>query len=153
MRMVLVSAAGCVLATALVTRGAEPARAVTWQPSLLVQLQVADLDRSIRFYTQTLGFQVTERRDDLQFAHVSCGVQGLQFGLSAGGSKAPDTGTIVLNFGVQGDIEAARAALAARGVVFDGPTVVIPGKVRLAAFKDPDGYRLRLAGQDEGGRP
>ena len=150
MRVALVSAAGCLLASALATRGAEPARPVAWRPSLLVQLQVADLDRSIRFYTQTLGFQVTERRDDLQFAHVSCGVQGLQLGLSAAGPKPPDAGTIVLNFGVQGDIEAARAALVARGVVFDGPTVVIPGKVRLASFKDPDGYRIRLAGEDAG---
>jgi len=59
----------------------------------------------------------------------------------------------VLNFGVLGDIEAARRALEVRGVVFEGPTVVIPGKVRLAAFKDPDGYRIRLAGEDPGGTP
>jgi catechol 2,3-dioxygenase-like lactoylglutathione lyase family enzyme len=129
------------------------ANTVSWRPSLLVQLQVKDLDRSIRFYTETLGFRLTERRDDLQFAHIACGVEGLQLGLSAGGDKAPDTGTIVLNFGVTGDIEAARAALTARGVVFDGPTVVIPGKVRLAAFRDPDGYRIRLAGTPAGGAP
>jgi hypothetical protein len=37
---------------------------------LLVQLQVQDLDRSIAFYTRTLGCRVTERRDDLEFAHT-----------------------------------------------------------------------------------
>ena len=127
--------------------------AVRYRPSLLVQLAVGDLDRSIRFYTETLGFELTERRDDLQFAHVSCGLEGLQLGLSAGGDKPPDPGTVVLNFGVQGDIEAARDALQKRGVVFDGPTRVIPGKVRLAGFRDPDGYRIRLAGEDRGGTP
>jgi catechol 2,3-dioxygenase-like lactoylglutathione lyase family enzyme len=126
---------------------------VTYRPSLLVQLQVADLDRAIRFYTHTLGFELTERRDDLQFAHISCGLRGLQLGLSAGGGKAPHPGTIALNFGVQGDVEAAREALQRRGVVFEGPTRVIPGKVRLAAFRDPDGYLIRLAGEDRGGTP
>ena len=152
MRVPIGAAVSCLLAAVLATGEAKPAP-VPWRPSLLVQLQVSDLDRSIRFYTETLGFELTERRDDLQFAHIACGVQGLQLGLSAGGPKAPDTGTIVLNFGVQGDIEVARQALTARGVVFDGPTAVIPGKVRLASFKDPDGYRIRLAGEDAGGKP
>jgi predicted enzyme related to lactoylglutathione lyase len=121
--------------------------------SLLVQLQVSDLERSIRFYTETLGFDMTERRDDLRFAHLSCGVQGLQVGLSAGGAAPPQAGTVTLNFGVQGDIEEARRALEARGAVFLGPTVVIPGKVRLAEFRDPDGYRIRLAGTDGSSAP
>jgi catechol 2,3-dioxygenase-like lactoylglutathione lyase family enzyme len=120
--------------------------AVRYRPSLLVQLQVRDLERSIRFYRDTLGFEVTERRDDLQFVHLSCGLQGLQLGLSAGSATTPQPGTVTLNFGVQGDIEEARRALSSRGVVFLGPTVVIPGKVRLAEFRDPDGYRIRLAG-------
>jgi hypothetical protein len=54
----------------------------------------------------------------------------------------------VLNFGVRGDIEKTRALLEKQGVVFTGPTRVIPGKVKLAGFKDPDGYSLRLAAPD-----
>jgi lactoylglutathione lyase len=115
---------------------------------LLVQLQVLDLDRSIRFYTDVLGFRVTERRDDLRFVHLDCGVPGLQLGLSAGGEKPPAAGSIVLNFSVRGDVDAVRAALEGRGVRFTGPTQIIEGKVRLAGFEDPDGYRLRLAGDD-----
>src|SRR5262245_9636074 len=137
--------AAALLAGAPLPEDEAPAPAVRYKPSLLVQLQVSDLDRSIRFYRDTLGFEVTERRDDLQFVHLSCGLQGLQLGLSAGGEAPPQAGTVTLNFGVQGDIEDARRALEARGVVFLGPTVVIPGKVRLAAFRDPDGYRIRLA--------
>jgi catechol 2,3-dioxygenase-like lactoylglutathione lyase family enzyme len=126
---------------------------VQYRPSLLVQLQVSDLDRSVRFYADTLGFEVTERRDDLQFVHLSCGLEGLQLGLSGGGAAPPSPGTVTLNFGVRGDIEKARRALEAKGVVFKGPTVVIPGKVRLAEFRDPDGYRIRLAGSDTGATP
>ena len=99
------------------------------------------------------GKVLTERRDDLQFVHLSCGVRGLQIGLSAGGAAPPQAGTVTLNFGVPGDVEQARRVLESRGVVFTGPTIVIPGKVRLAAFRDPDGYRIRLAGADVGGAP
>lgn len=152
MRFSIATAVLAALASLAATRSDAP-RAVPWRPSLLVQLQVQDLDRSIRFYTDTLGFRLAERRDDLQFAHVDPGLPGLQLGLSAGGAKAPDTGTVVLNFGVQGEVEAARRTLESRGVAFDGPTVVIPGKVRLAGFKDPDGYRIRLAGEDAEARP
>ena len=136
------------LAAPLLLQGA-PAPALKWEPSLLIQLQVADLDRSVRFYAETLGFKIAERRDDLGFAHVDCGISGLQLGLSAVGSRPTAPGSVVLNFGVTGDIEAARKVLESRGVVFLGPTVVIAGKVRLAEFKDPDGHRLRLAIDDK----
>jgi catechol 2,3-dioxygenase len=148
-----------IAATALLGRAgaalheAEPAPAASkpapvYGQGLLVQLQVQDLERAIRFYTGILGFRVTERRDDLQFVHLDCGVEHLQLGLSAGGAQPPSPGSVVLNFSVKGDVDAVRADLERRGVRFSGPTRVIPGKVRLAGFSDPDGYRLRLAGDD-----
>jgi catechol 2,3-dioxygenase-like lactoylglutathione lyase family enzyme len=115
---------------------------------LLVQLQVRDLERSLDFYTRLLGFRATERRDDLQFVHLDCGVPGLQIGLSAGGTAPPAPGSVVLNFSVRGDVDRVRADLEKAGVRFTGETRVIPGKVRLAPFEDPDGHRLRLAGDD-----
>jgi catechol 2,3-dioxygenase-like lactoylglutathione lyase family enzyme len=121
-----------------------PADSLAYRPTLLIQIGVSDLDRSIRFYTGVLGFRLTERRDDLRFAHLATNVPGLEIGLSAGGPVDPSP-SVVLNIGVT-DVAAARAALERRGVVFPRPTQVIPGKVALAEFADPDGHRLRLAG-------
>lgn len=117
---------------------------VEYRPTLLIQLGVKDLDRAIRFYTDVLGFTLTERRDDLQFAHLDTNVDGLQIGLSQQ-PEPKGSGSVLLNIGVK-DVAAARRALEARGVVFRRPTVVIPGKVALAEFADPDGNLLRFAG-------
>jgi predicted enzyme related to lactoylglutathione lyase len=115
-----------------------------FRPDLTLQIPVSDLSRSIAFYERTLGFTVSERRDDLKFAHVSTNVPGLDLGLSEV-ADAPIRSGMVLNFGVK-DVAEGRRALESRGIVFVGPTQVIPGKVALAEFKDPDGHRLRLAG-------
>ena len=115
-----------------------------YRQELLIQIGVANLDRAIAFYTKTLGFEVTERRADLKFAHIQTNVPGLEIGVNEVG-KPRGSGGIVLNIGVV-DVAAARRALEARGVVFTAETVVIPGKVALAPFADPDGNVLRLAG-------
>lgn len=117
---------------------------IEYRPSVVVQLAVSDLDRAIRFYEGVLDFTVTERRDDLGFAHVQTNVPGLEIGLSAGGTRS-GTGGAIVNISVR-DVDAARRLLEARGVVFPKPAQVIPGKVTLLAFTDPDSNQLRLAG-------
>ncbi len=116
---------------------------VGFKPELLIQLDVASLDRSIEFYTKKLGFRLTERRDDLKFAHLATPVPGVQIGL--GEVASPQPKSVVLNFEVK-NADTGRRALEAAGVVFQGDTLLIPGKVKLAGFLDPDGHRLRLAG-------
>ena len=78
----------------------EPAQArqsaVEYRPELLVQLGVSNLDRAIRFYTTVLGFELTERRDDLKFAHIATNVPGLQIGLNEIADPR-GTGSAVLN--------------------------------------------------------
>lgn len=115
-----------------------------YRPTVVLQLGVADLDKSIAFYEQVLGFETVERRDDLKFAHIDTNVPGLQLGLSVG-SAQKGTGAAIVNLSVV-DIVSARKLLESRGVVFTGPTQIIPGKVALAGFRDPDGNQLRLAG-------
>ncbi len=86
---------------------------------------------------------MTERRDDLKFAHIATSVPGVQIGLGEVASVQPRG--VTLNVDVK-DADAGRRALEAAGVVFQGETLLIPGKVKLAGFLDPDGHRLRLAG-------
>ncbi len=117
---------------------------VEYRPTLLIQLGVTDLDRAIAFYTGVLGFEMTERRDDLRFAHFATNVAGLEIGLSEQ-PEPKGSGSALLNIGVA-DVAAARRSLEAKGVVFRRPTVIIPGKVALAEFADPDGNLLRFAG-------
>jgi predicted enzyme related to lactoylglutathione lyase len=122
----------------------QQATRITYRPAIVLQLAVADLTRAIRFYEDVLEWKMTERRDDLGFAHIATNVSGLELGLSAG-SPNSGTGASIVNIGVA-NVAEARALLEKRGVRFAGPTQVIPGKVALAAFADPDGNRLRLAG-------
>lgn len=116
---------------------------VAYREGLLIQLGVTNLDRSVAFYTTKLGFTVTERRDDLKFVHLSTNTPGVEIGLSE--VAKPDVLGPILNFTVV-NAAAARKALESDGVTFVGETVVIPGKVVLATFRDPDGHRLRFAG-------
>ena len=115
-----------------------------YRPTVVVQLSVSNLGKAIDWYETVLGFKTVERRDDLKFAHVETNVPGLQLGLGEGG-KVTGTGAVVINFSVV-DVVSARKLLESRGVVFTGPTQIIPGKVALAGFRDPDGNQLRLAG-------
>ncbi len=135
--------------TLLLAGTAAPAAAqdppkIWYTPGLLVQVGVANLDRSIAFYTEMLGFRLTERRNDLKFAHIDTNVPGLQIGLNE--VPAPKgSGSIVLNISVANVVN-TRKQLEARGLAFRGETVIIPGKVALAEFADPDGNVLRFAG-------
>jgi catechol 2,3-dioxygenase-like lactoylglutathione lyase family enzyme len=137
-------------AVALVAVGQQqpPAHSIGYRPTLLVQLGVSNLDRSIDFYTKVLEFKMSERRDDLKFAHIDTNVPGLEIGLNE--IAAPKgSGSVVLNIGVA-DVVSARKGLEAKGLVFRGETQIIPGKVALATFADPDGNVLRLAGPPPG---
>ena len=129
---------------ASITAAASAQNTIHYRPSLVLQIGVSDLDRAVAFYEGVLEFKMVERRNDLKFAHIDTNVPGLQLGLSVGSAQA-GTGAAMINISVA-DVVAARALLESRGVKFSGPTQIIPGKVALAGFRDPDGNQLRLAG-------
>ena len=108
-------------------------------------LYVADMDRAVRFYVETLGFKLRMRAGD-HWSEVDAG-EGLVIALHLAGGHGPTPGTrgaISLGLTVNQPIDEVVQVLANRGVVFEGP-VRADTAVKLAFFADPDGNPLYLA--------
>lgn len=129
--------------TAMVRSGPTADEKVDYRGTLLVQLRVANLEKSLQFYTDVLDFELITTIDSLKWAELSLGIPGVKLGLGES-TEAQGSGTVSLNVGVK-DVDAARVLLERRGVKFLRETQEVPGKVRLADFVDPDGNRIRLA--------
>jgi catechol 2,3-dioxygenase-like lactoylglutathione lyase family enzyme len=111
----------------------------------IVTVFVADLDRSVRFYTEQLGLKLLRRYDN-DFATVDGG-HGLTIGLHPAAIVNPAGPTktgISIGFYLTDALPDALRALRGRGVLFDGP-VIDDGPGRFAYFHDPDGNSLYLA--------
>ena len=116
--------------------------ALGFDGGLTCALGVTDLDRSIVWYRDVLGFDLLYRLEDNAWCELKTGVERVNVGLSQV-EEAGGKGGATLTFGVE-DIEAAKAELDSRGVRQDGPIRDIPGLVRLLTFYDPDDNALML---------
>ena len=105
-----------------------------------VSFLTQDIQRARSFYADTLGLEIeTEGESDLE---LSCGQVTLDIfdPSSIGQPFAPSPAGLALRVP---DVEAARSELEAKGVQFDGDTIVT-GVCTQAWFKDPDGNALML---------
>jgi len=118
---------------------------IEYRGTLVCSINVSDLDRSVRWYRDGLGFEEVYRMDDYGWCEMSSPIHGVTIGLQQVESGFGPGGA-TLSFTVA-DVEAAREHLLSRGARFDGEIVVIPGDegVKLANFFDPDGNPLTLA--------
>ena len=118
---------------------------INYQGALVCSIGVSDLDRSIRWYRDGLGFEEIYRLAEYGWCEMRTPVEGVTLGLQQSESVAGQGGA-TLNFRVS-NIEGARKHLESIGARLDGDIVVIPGEngVKLAAFFDPDGNPLTLA--------
>lgn len=109
--------------------------------SSTVTLMIEDLGRSIRFYTERLGFEV-EYRAEPHFAMLRR--SGLRLGLHPRGEGPGVDASEGVSIGLEvEDIRAAVRELDAAGVSFpDG--IVEDGPLSRADFADPDGMALYL---------
>ena len=104
-------------------------------------IMVSDMERSIRFYTETLGLPLKFRAGN-EWAEVDG--PGVAIGLHPAGGHAPTGPGGGMSLGLQvADIEAALAALKSRGVDFPSGWHQ-SGDLKLAEFGDPDGTQLYL---------
>ena len=109
---------------------------------LTCAMEVADLDEAISWYEDNLGFKQLFRVDEIGWCELDSPVAHVSIGLSQVETPRVEGGA-TLTFGVV-DIEQTRKSLEARGVIFDGETVVYPGMVSLATFYDRDGNKLMI---------
>jgi catechol 2,3-dioxygenase-like lactoylglutathione lyase family enzyme len=116
---------------------------IAWAAHMTAALGVSDIDRSIAWYRDVLGFELIYKLDDWGWAELRSPIAGVSVGIGQTEDLEPRGGA-TLTFGVV-DIAAARASLEAHGVRFDGETTEVPGMVRLATFYDPDGNTFMLA--------
>jgi catechol 2,3-dioxygenase-like lactoylglutathione lyase family enzyme len=105
-----------------------------------VSVLTQDIKRAKQFYAETLGLEIeSEGESDMEFR---CGQVTLDVfdPSSIGQAFAVSPAGLALRVA---DVDAARAELEAKGVVFDGETIET-GVCRMASFKDPDGNALLL---------
>jgi glyoxylase I family protein len=97
-----------------------------------------DIDRSVAFYTEVVGFALA-RRSGREWAELEAGPT--RFALHGTEEDLPPSGTVVLRVD---DLDAARATLEQRGAVFDAFVGDVEGFARFATFRDPDGNPVQL---------
>ena len=106
----------------------------------VVWLPVTDIGRSVSFYADTLGLEVSSQQE--QWAELRA--DGLRIGLNAREEESPaGDGGAVLAFRPEGSLEDAVEELRGKGVEIAGEISEHPWG-RLATFKDPDGNDLQL---------
>ena len=115
-----------------------------------VTLWTEDLDRLVRFYSETLGFKVHRHHGD--FVNFVFGDVRLNLGLHDGVHGASqDPFRIMVHLGVTGIHEEYRR-LRSQGVEFIRPPEKEEWGGWVATLLDPDGNILQLLQQPEGGR-
>jgi catechol 2,3-dioxygenase-like lactoylglutathione lyase family enzyme len=105
---------------------------------------VGDMDRSVEFYTRTLGLVLHDRFEN-EWAAIDAG-NGFLIGLQPARPDGPEPGvegSMVVGLFVDQPLEEVHEEFFRRGVKFRGP-IVNDQVVRLAYFTDPDGNLLYL---------
>jgi predicted enzyme related to lactoylglutathione lyase len=112
---------------------------------------VDDLEKAVKFYTETLGLSLLQLTKEYGWAELS-GPSGTRLGLAElneqsekwdGASVKPGDNAVV-TITVK-DIDAASQSYLEKGVRLLGKVMEVPGEVKLQTFQDPYGNVFQLA--------
>jgi len=109
-----------------------------------VTVSVRDLDHAIAFYRDIMGFPLLYAAPEFHYASFQLG--DVRFSIAV----APDDSHVARHSGIGfyvADVDAAHAALAAKGVNFTMPPSKQPWGGYMAMFTDPDGNGFYLDSQ------
>lgn len=115
-----------------------------------VAIAVAELEPAIKFYCETLGFQLVERRHikgaktGMLSAELEHG--GIKFVLVQGTEPGSQVSKLVENFGpgvahiafAVNDVDMSAKTLQQRGMAFDTPLIEGPGLTQIFTTRDPN---------------
>jgi len=99
-------------------------------------VMVSDLNRAIKFYTETLGLKLVNQYEN-HWAEIHA--PGLTIGLHPAGTHGPKPGnseSLSIGFSVD-NLDNDMSAFQNKGIVFL-PNIIEDGPVRIAFFTDPD---------------
>lgn len=113
-------------------------------PGLTVWYSVKDIEQSLAFYTEKLGFEVLFHDAESGMAMVKTNTEQCIIGFSQAEEVVPSTSSTVFDVS---NMEDAVHTLRQKGVTFIGDIETIPDFVKLATFIDPDGHSLMLSEQ------
>ncbi len=110
------------------------------KPTACINLPVARLKKSAKFYCEKLGFREVYRDDQLGWLELAQLDGPLRIGLAEVQDVEPGGAVLVLEVT---DIEAAKQALELEKIRVSDVSLV-EGVARLASFSDPDDHLLML---------
>lgn len=113
-----------------------------FRAGVTIWYNVSDLQATLDFYNNKLGFETTFHEAESGMAMVRTTTADCIIGFSEAQEVEASTSSTV--FEVY-DIDGARRQLEQKGVVFIGETETVPGMAKLATFVDPDGHSLMLS--------
>ena len=123
--------------------------ALDYVPEITASMGVTEIDRSIAWYQEVLGFSLLYKAEEIGWCELTTHMPGVNVGLSENREVVQGGGAT--NVWSVSDIEAAKAHLDMHGVKQDGAIQTIPGLVRLLTFFDPDGNAMMFAQSLQGG--
>jgi len=106
---------------------------------------VNDLKKSIAFYTDVVGLEVTTLNEEFGWAELKGSEGGAHLGLAQTNpmSPIPAGANAVMTISVP-DINEARTAMQSKGATLIGEVIEVPGHVKMQLFTDADGNHCQI---------